>query len=107
MLAAILLSPPSHLPAVRRSQLSFSSLLLLLAFLLIWLCRTYGPAPVQHWFLALPIESPADLALLMGALLCAMLIHEAGHLAASLSLGFKVLGASMGPLQGQGLHGKW
>jgi hypothetical protein len=74
---------------------------------LVSLCRAFGPLSISHWFRPLPIESPTDLGLLLAAVLSAMLIHEMGHLMASLMLGFKVLGGAVGPLRIQGLHGRW
>jgi hypothetical protein len=103
----LLPSPSSSQMVSRRGNGFFSFLLLLLALAFTWTCREYGPQALQRWFLPLSFESPADLLLLLGAVASAMFVHEGGHLLASTGCGFRLLGGSLGPLQVQGLHGKW
>jgi hypothetical protein len=81
-------------PATRHDGL-FSLLLLLPAVALLWVCRTVGPASFRPLF----GDQPFHPVLLVAAVLAAMLVHEAGHLLASLLLGFRILGGALGPLQ--------
>jgi hypothetical protein len=85
----------------------FSCVLLLLALALIWICRLHGPPSIRHLFGQVPFETAADFLLLPAAVLGAVLLHEAGHLVASVALGFQMLGGSIGPLQIQILPGDW
>lgn len=101
------LGPPlSFRPSNLRSHDSwFSILLLAIAFLFVWLCRFVGPASIQPWVQPLPFQSSLDLFLLLAALIVAIVLHEAGHLIASLLLGFHIFGGTFGPLQLQTLPG--
>jgi hypothetical protein len=85
----------------------FSALLLVAAISFLVICRRYGLDSTHRWFGRVPVERPADLLLLPVAALAAMLLHETGHLLASLLLGFEVLGGSVGPLNIQILRRDW
>ncbi len=87
------------LSTAKRRDLAFSLFLLLLAVAFLWLCRTASPQPIRHFFGQAPFENPLDFLLLCAAVLCAMFLHEAGHLLASLLLQFEILGGVIGPLQ--------
>jgi hypothetical protein len=83
----------------------FSAVLLSLAMGLLWMARTSSPDAVRRWFAPVPFDTPLNWLLLLAAVLAAMLLHEAGHLLASMMLGFQVLGGSLGPLHMQMLPG--
>jgi hypothetical protein len=81
--------------------------MLILAASLIWLGNLHGPAFIRPFFDAVPFETPTDTFLFVGTMVAAMLVHEAGHFLASVLLGFRMLGASIGPFQLQVLHRNW
>jgi len=83
----------------QRREFAYSFFLLALALAFIWICRTHSPNPIRHFFAQAPFETPLDFLLLFAAVLSAMLLHEFGHLLASLLLGFEILGGTIGPLQ--------
>lgn len=82
-------------------------ILLGMALVLIWTGRAYGPLFLQRCLTPAPLQSAADVGLLLAAGICATVAHECGHLAAATGLGFHVMGASLGPLRIDSLHGKW
>ena len=100
--------PVSGIPVSnRRHEALFSLLLFVVALILLLVCRSYAPEPVRFWFAAVPFESTLSVLILLAAVISALVLHEGGHLLASLALQFQFLGASFGPLQLQTLHGKW
>jgi hypothetical protein len=66
-----------------------------------------GPAWVQILLNSTAVNHVDGLVALFAALAAAILLHEAGHLAAALVLDFDVLGGSLGPLRGIRLHSRW
>jgi hypothetical protein len=97
--------PNSSASVTKGSEAAFSLSLLVLALVFIWTCRSFSPDPIRHWFAQVPLNTPFDLLLLPAAVLAAILLHEAGHLLASLLLGFRILGGSIGPFQIQMIPG--
>lgn len=69
--------------------------------------RFFGPAWAQVFFRSSGAGAASGLVALLAALVAAIALHEAGHLAAALMLDFDVLGGSLGPLRLIGLHGRW
>lgn len=69
--------------------------------------RLFGPSWVQVLLHPARLGTLSGLAALFAALAAAILLHEAGHLAAALMLDFDVLGGSLGPLRAIRLHGGW
>ena len=69
--------------------------------------RVFGPSWVQLLLHSTAVDHLDGLIALLAALAAAILLHEAGHLAAALLLDFDVLGGSLGPLRAIRLHGKW
>jgi hypothetical protein len=69
--------------------------------------RLFGPAWAQVFFHSSAPSAASGLVILLAALATAIVLHEAGHLAAALLLDFDVLGGSLGPLRLIGLHGRW
>lgn len=100
-------APPVGPIASRRSEGLSSVLLIILAIALLGVCQACSPFALQRWFVPLAFQTPVDVLSLLLVTFAAMLLHETGHLVASLILGFKVLGGSLGPLQLQTLHGTW
>ena len=98
------LPSPIRFTSRRRDGL-FSLFLFILAIVFLWTCRLFGPLSIQQWFAPAPLQEPVDLLLLLAAVLAAMLVHEVGHLLASVLLGFQVLGGTLGPMQIQVLPG--
>lgn len=66
-----------------------------------------APAAVKTAFGQVKLDSAAALAFLLIACAASMLLHECGHLAAALLLGFDVLGGSFGPFRIERLNGCW
>ncbi|MBV9765237.1 MAG: M50 family metallopeptidase [Acidobacteriaceae bacterium] len=48
-----------------------------------------------------------ELSALIAALVCAIVLHEGGHLAAALLMEFEILGGSIGPFRVNRMHGEW
>ncbi|MBV9760682.1 MAG: M50 family metallopeptidase [Acidobacteriaceae bacterium] len=69
--------------------------------------KLLGPAWVQILLRATAGGGAEALGALFAALVAAILLHEAGHLAAAALLDFDLLGGSLGPFRAIRLHGRW
>jgi Zn-dependent protease len=69
--------------------------------------RDAGPGWSRIFFRPLPLRTLNGCAACFVALVLSVVLHELGHLAASLALGFEVTGASIGPFRVSRLHGCW
>lgn len=69
--------------------------------------KLLGPAWVQILLRSTAVGSVDALTALLAALGTAILLHEAGHLAAGALLDFDLLGGSLGPIRAIRLHGRW
>jgi hypothetical protein len=91
----------------RRGEAVFIVWLLGAAVALLWTCRTYAPPFIRQWFVSLPFATSLDFVWLLAAAFCALIVHEMGHLLAALGFEFHFLGASVGPVNIQTMHGEW
>jgi hypothetical protein len=69
--------------------------------------KLFGPAWVRTFVHPTSSGAVMHLGILLAALAAAIVLHEAGHLAAALLLDFDVLGGSLGPVRAIRLHGRW
>jgi hypothetical protein len=86
--------------------LRFHSLLLAAAVALGAVLQFVGPAWSRTIFQELKLNSGSGLTALLAALLVSIVVHELGHLSASLFLNYEVLGFSVGPFHCVRQHGK-
>ncbi|HEY1948166.1 MAG TPA: site-2 protease family protein [Bryobacteraceae bacterium] len=81
--------------------------LLLAGLTLGLLVLSFGPPGMRSLFGAFSLNAPGALPALLIATAASVIIHELGHLLVAVSLGFEVLGISLGPVRLQWLHGKY
>jgi hypothetical protein len=81
--------------------------LILLAVVLGYAVKNWGPPWVQPVFRALNFGSLRELAAFVAAFVAAIALHEAGHLLAALCFHYQVLGGALGPFRFSVLHGRW
>jgi len=84
----------------------FSWKLLLLALVVGCAAEMAGPSWAQAIFRALRVTGASGASAMIAALLAAVFLHEAGHLAAALALDFRILGISFGPVRVSFWHGR-
>lgn len=81
--------------------------LLVLALILGAGAKLCGPYWLQLIFEASKPSSVAGVAAFLAAFALAIVLHEAGHFLAALSLHFEILGVSLGPLRATRFHDRW
>jgi len=85
----------------------FSWNLLLLALAIGIAAKVFGPSWARIIFQTVRLGTVSALSAFAAAFAAGIVLHEAGHLVASLLLDFEILGASLGPVRGAFFHGKW
>ncbi|MDQ2776777.1 MAG: M50 family metallopeptidase [Acidobacteriota bacterium] len=80
--------------------------LILLALFIGLAIQLFGPSWIQAVFKAVRLENFQELAACLAALVCSIILHEAGHLIAAIFLKFEILGGSLGPFRISRFHGQ-
>lgn len=91
--------------AKRQTDIAFHGALLLAAVTIGGFLEFAGPRWVREIFLGVNVNSVSSASAVLAALMAAVVIHEAGHLVMAILCDFEILGAKLGPLRLERLHG--
>lgn len=89
----------------RHTEAAFHFALFVVTVVLGALLQAAGPRWVQAIFRNVNLDGIASSSAILAALLVAVVMHEAGHLFTAWVCGFEILGAKLGPLRLERLHG--